>query len=196
VKRKVVFVAAAVSALLLTSCSQINSAAKVGKTEITNNQVQSTINSILKERSKFDTQNQNLPTKADLTLSAVRFHVISAIFDALAKGAQLKITDGVTAKKRSEILAQLGSADNLPQALVKASIAQKDFDRYVRTIVIIEKMGQILAAAGDKSTDGSGIQKLVIAAAKREKVEINPRYGTWNYTTGTIDPVSSTAPVK
>ena len=195
-KRKVVFVVAAVSALLLTSCSQINSAAKVGKTEITNNQVQSTINSILKERSKFDTQNQNLPTKADLTLSAVRFHVISAIFDALAKGAQLKITDGVTTKKREEILAQLGSADNLPQALVKASIAQKDFDRYVRTIVIIEKMGQILAAAGDKSTDGSGIQKLVIAAAKREKVEINPRYGTWNYTTGTIDPVSSTAPVK
>ncbi|MEN9735739.1 MAG: hypothetical protein RL129_449 [Actinomycetota bacterium] len=195
-KRKVVFVVAAVSALFLTSCAQVNTAAKVGKTEITNNQVQSTINSILKERSKFDTQNQNLPTKADLTLSAVRFHVISAIFDALAKGAELKISDGVTAKKRAEILAQLGSADNLPQALVKASIAQKDFDRYVRTIVIIEKMGQILAAAGDKSTDGSGLQKLVIAAAKREKVEINPRYGTWNYTTGTIDPVSSTAPVK
>jgi len=196
VKRKVLVLVAIASTLILSGCASVNSAAKVGKVEITLNTVESSINDVLKERRTFDTTNSNLPTGKELNLNIVRFHVISALFDALAKGAQLNINDGDIAKQRALIISQLGSEDKLPGALVNASLAKKDFNRYLRTVIIANKMTEIVKASGDTSTDGSGVQKLLIAAGKHEGVTINPKYGVWNYTSGSIDAAAPNSAVK
>ena len=186
-KRKVLVVVAVISAFVLTGCSQVNTAGRVGKKEITNKEVQTTINQILQERRKFDTTQSNLPTGAQLNLSAFQFHFYSALFDAIAAGAKLQVTDGDIAKERAAIISQVGGEDRLPSALAKASIAFEDFPRYLRSVVIVAKIKEALAASGDTSTDGSGLQKVIIAAGQREGVEVNPRYGKWNATSGSLE---------
>ena len=186
-KRKVLILIAVVSAFTLAGCSQVNTAAKVGKKEITTKEIQTTINQILNERRGFDFSQANLPTGAKLNVSVLQFHLYSALFDAISIGAKLPVTDGDLAKERAAIIAQVGGEDKLPAALANASIAMEDFPRYLRSVVIVAKLKEALVASGDKSTDGSGLQNLIVAAGKQEGVSVNPRYGAWNPSAATID---------
>ena len=195
-KRKVLVALSIVSAVVLTGCSQVNTAAKVGNKIITTNEIQTSVNNILKERSGRDLTNSNLPTGSKLNVSVLQFHLYSALFDAIAKGTKMPVSDGDIARERASIVAQVGGEDKLNAALAGASIAQSDFQRYMRSVVIVAKLKQALVAAGDKSTDGSGLQNVIIAAGKQEGVEINPRYGSWNAASGTIELAPANPAVK
>ena len=195
-KRKVLVVAAVLSALVLSSCSQVNSAAKVGKIDITTNQVQNSVNQIIKEREGFDTSQSNLPTGENLNLSVLQFHLYAALFDEIAKKTKLPITDGEVAKERAAIVARLGSEDSLPAALVNAAIAKEDFSKYLRTVVIAAKLRAALSQASGAQAGDAELQKLLISAGKSEGVKVNPRYGTWNYETGMVDKASANPAIK
>jgi hypothetical protein len=194
--KKLVAVLSAGLLLVLTGCSSTNSAATIGKTEIPLSTVQGSISEILKERAKIDTQGMNLSTGAELNTNAIRFHVISVIFDDIATKISLKVKDSEIAARRADIILQIGGEDRLASSLVGAQIAPKDFPRYLRTVLLAEKFGDALKAQGDTSTDGSGIQKLIIAMGKEKKVKINPRYGSWDYENGNILPAPDNAAVK
>ena len=186
--KKLVAVLSAGLLLVLTGCSSTNSAATIGKTEIPLSTVQGSISEILKERAKIDTQGMNLSTGAELNTNAIRFHVISVIFDDIATKISLKLKDSEIAARRADIILQIGGEDRLASSLVGAQIAPKDFPRYLRTVLLAEKFGDALKAQGDTSTDGSGIQQLIVAMGKEKKVKINPRYGSWDYENGNILP--------
>ena len=194
--KKIVAVVGAGLLLVLTGCSSSNSAATIGKTDIPNATVQSSINDIIKERTKVDTTGMNLATGVELNTNAIRFHVVSVLFDDIATKIKLKITDAEIAQRRKGIIEQVGSEAELNPALVNAQIAQKDFPRYLRTVLLAEKFSEALKAQGDTSTDGSGIQKLLVAMAKEEKVKLNPRYGVWDYENANIVPAADNAAIK
>jgi len=184
--KKLIAVASAGLLILLTACSQVNSAATIGKTEIPVSTIEKTVNGILTERAKVDTTGMQLQTGATLNVSAVRFHVLSVLFDDIAAKMKMPVSDADIAKRRAAIISQINGEAQLPKALVNAGIASFDFPRYVRTVLIAENLTQALKAAGDTSTDGSSIQKLIISMANEKKVVINPKYGSWDYTTGNI----------
>jgi hypothetical protein len=194
--KKLVAAASAVLLILLTACSQVNSAATIGKTEIPVSTIEKTVNGILAERSKVDTTGMQLQTGATLNVSAVRFHVLSVLFDDIAAKMKMPIPDADLAKRRASIISQINGEAQLPKALVNAGIASFDFPRYVRTVLIAENLTQALKAAGDTSTDGSSIQKLIISMANEKKVVINPKYGSWDYTTGNIVDSAANSAVK
>ena len=194
--KKIVAVLGAGLLILVTGCSSSNSAATVGKTEIPLTTLQGTVSEIIEERSKVETAELNLATGEELNVNAVRFHVISVLFDDIAERIKVKITDAEIAARRADIILQVGGEDRLAFSLVGAQIAPRDFERYIRTVLLAEKLGAALKANGDTSTDGSGIQKLIVGMGKEEKVKINPRYGVWNYETGNVDPVVDNAAVK
>ena len=194
--KKIVAVLGAGLLLVLTGCSSSNSAATIGKTVIPNATVQGSINDILKERTKVDTKGMNLVTGVELNTNAIRFHVVSVLFDDIAAKIKMKVTDAEIAARRKGIIAQVGSEKELAPALVNAQIAKKDFPRYLRTVLLAEKFGNALKAQGDTSTDGSGIQKLLVAIGKEEKVKLNPRYGVWDYDNANIVPAADNAAVK
>ena len=194
--KKIVAVLVAVLLLFVTGCSSSNSAATVGKTEIPLTTLQGTVSEIIKERSKVETTGLTLATGEELNVNAVRFHVISVLFDDIASRLKLEITDAQIAARRADIILQIGGEDRLAFSLVGAQIAPKDFPRYIRTVLLAEKFGEALTAQGDTSTDGSGIQKLIVGMAKEEKVKINPRYGVWDYASGNIAPIEDNATVK
>ena len=194
--KKIVAVFGAGLLLFVTGCSSTNSAATIGKTVIPISTVQGSVSEIIKERNKVETEGLNLATGAELNVDAVRFHIISVLFDDIAERIKVKITDSEIATRRADIISQIGGEDRLAFSLVGAQIAPKDFERYIRTVLLAEKLGEALKANGDTSTDGSGIQKLIVGMAQEQKVEINPRYGVWDYASGNIAPIADNATVK
>ena len=184
--KKLIALASAGLLVLLTACSQVNSAATIGKTEVPVSTIEHTVNGILTERAKVDTTGMQLQTGATLNVSALRFHVLSFLFDDIALKMKMPISDADIAKRRAAIIAQINGEAALPKALVNAGIASFDFLRYVRTVLIAENLTSALKAAGDTTTDGSSIQKLIISMANEKKVVINPKYGSWDYTAGNI----------
>ena len=64
------------AALLLSGCSQVGAAASIGDTKITQEVVQTSIDSILAERAKIDISQMELQTGADLNLSHLRIGVV------------------------------------------------------------------------------------------------------------------------
>ena len=186
--KKLIALAGVGLVLVLTACSGQSSAASIGNTEIPLSTVQDTINEILKERNKVETEGLTLATGVELNTNAIRFHVISVIFDDIAEKIEMTVTDAELAARREDIISQIGSEDGLAFALVGAQIAPQDFERYMRTVILAEKIGAALESQGDTAADGSGIQNLIIAMGKEKKVDINPRYGSWDYETGNITP--------
>jgi hypothetical protein len=194
--KKIVAVLGAGLLLFVTGCSSSNSAATVGKTVIPISTVQGSINDVIEERNKVDTSGLTLAVGEELNVNAVRFHIISVLFDDIAERIKVEVTDAEIATRRADIISQVGGEDRIAFSLVGAQIASRDFERYIRTVLLAEKLGEALIANGDTSTDGSGIQKLVIGMAKEQKVEINPRYGVWDYESGNIAPIADNATVK
>jgi hypothetical protein len=194
--KKIVAVFGAGLLLFVTGCSSTNSAVTIGKTVIPISTVQGTVSEIVKERSKVETTGLTLAVDEELNVNSVRFHIVSVLFDKIAERIKIRVTDAEIATRRADIISQIGGEDRLAFSLVGAQIAPTDFERYIRTVVLAEKLGEALVANGDTSTDGSGIQKLIIGMAKEQKVEINPRYGVWDYASGNIAPIADNTTVK
>jgi hypothetical protein len=190
--KKVFSIAAISVALLLTGCSQVSSAASVGSVKISQSTVQSSINDIMAERSKVDTSQMQLETGEALNRAQMRFHVLSELLNKVAAKLKITVSKAEIDTRRASITEQVGGEAALPTALVGAGIAAKDFDLYLQSIIISDKLSQGLEASGVPADQvGLAIQKLVVDMAKENKVTINPRYGVWDAINADVVPVDS-----
>ena len=92
--KKALVALALVSTLALTGCGRAGAAATIGETKIPESRVQSLIDSIISERTHFDTSGMQLATGAELNRSQVRFIIISTLFDEIAKELKISVTPG------------------------------------------------------------------------------------------------------
>ena len=159
----------------------------MGDITITQSSFQATIDELLKERESVDQSQMQLEEGGALNRSQLRFLVITNIFDEIAKELKLSVTKTDQATTRQNLVEQSGGEAALSQNLVSAQIAPSNFERYIRAIIITEKLAAALKAAGttDDAVDVR-ISELVNAKAQELKISINPRYGTWDYETGDI----------
>lgn len=185
--KKIVALLGALSLLALTACGQIDSAATIGKTTISQAAAQATVDEVLAERAKVDTTGMQIQTGSALNRSQLRFTIITTIFDEIAKELKLEVSATEIAKAKSDLITQSGGAAALSKNLVAAEIAPSNFDRYVRAIIISNKLQAALKASGIADADVSArVTQLVTAKAKELKITVNPRYGTWDQTTAEI----------
>jgi hypothetical protein len=204
VKKKILALIAVVSLATVTACGQLNTAATLGDITISQTSFQTTIVELLKEREGVDTTQMQLESGASLNRSQLRFLIITTIFDDIAKELKLGITKTEITTTRQNMISQSGGEAAFANNLVAAQIASSNFDRYVRAIIISDKLSAALKQSGIADADVSArISELVTAKAKELKIAVNPRYGTWDITTGDIvatdsagDAVSSTTPTK
>ena len=190
--RKVISIAAISAALLLTGCSQVSSAASVGSVKISQSTVQSSIDAIMAERSKVDTSQMQLEVGETLNRAQMRFHVLSELLNEVAAKLKITVSKAEIDTRRASITQQVGGEAGLPTALVGAGIAAKDFDLYLQSIIISDKLSQGLEASGVPADQvGLAIQKLVVNMANENKVVINPRYGVWDAVNADVIPVDS-----
>ena len=186
-KKKVLALIAVLSLATVTACGQVNSAATLGDTTITQSSFQATIDELLKERESVDQSQMQLEVGSALNRSQLRFMVITTIFDEIAKELKISVSKTDEATTRQSLIDQSGGEEALAQNLVAAQIAPSNFERYIRAIVVTEKLADALEASG-VSADAVDfrITELVNAKAKELKVTVNPRYGTWDYEAGDI----------
>ncbi len=193
--KRIIALITVVSALVLTGCSQVGSAATIGSTKISQATVQKSIDSALAARGKVDTSGMQLETGAAFNRSQLRFHVITVLLNAVSADVKVSVTKAEIDARRNTILTSLGGEANLPKALVGASIAPGDFEQYIQLIIFSEKLTSAAVAGGVAQADaGSEIQKLIIAKAAALKVVINPRYGKWDAANGDIVAADAASP--
>ena len=179
--KKILALVAVATTLLLTGCSQVGSAATLGSTKISQATVQGSIDAIFAARQGVDTSQMQLETGEVLNRGQLRFHLLTALLREVGKEIKLSVSKAEIDSRRQSIIDQVGGIEALPNALIGAGIAPKDFDQYIEAILISDKITQALTAAGVPEADmGAQISKLVVAKAKELGVTVNPRYGKWD----------------
>ena len=193
--KKFLAVAAVVSALLISGCSQVGAAATVGDVKITQAKVQASVDSILAARVGVDTSQMQIETGEALTRGQLRFFVLTALLQATAKDLKITVTKAEIDTRRASIIDQVGGATALPSALIGAGIAAANLDTYIEAISLSDKISKALTASGIAQADiGAAVQKLVVDKATKLGVTVNPRYGKWDATVAYVvatDPASS-----
>ncbi|MDA2992607.1 MAG: hypothetical protein O3B10_00410 [Actinomycetota bacterium] len=185
--KKILAVLTIASALLLTGCSQSNEAAIVGDFKITQTELQSSIDSVVAERTEVDTSQMQLETGEGLNRGQLRFKILMHTFDEIAKELKIEVTSSEITAKKSELIQSVGGEAELPKNLVNAAIAKQDFDAYVRAIVISEQISAALAASGVPEAEVSPrVGELLSAKTKSLGVTVNPRYGVWDNEVGDV----------
>jgi hypothetical protein len=185
--KKILALIAALSLVTLTACGNTNAAATLGKTTISQNELQATVDTILKEREGVDVSQMQLESGASLNRSQLRFLIITKIFDQIAAELKLGVTKTEIATTRANMIDQSGGAATFATNLVAAQIASTNFDTYVRAILISDKITNALMDSGIAEADVSAkLSELVQAKTRQLKIEINPRYGTWDDAAGDI----------
>jgi hypothetical protein len=185
--KKILGLIAVISLATLTACGQLNSAATLGDMTISQTELQTTVDTLLKERAAQDTSQMQLETGATLNRSQLRFMIITSIFDEIAKELKLDVTKTEMTTTRQGLVDQSGGEAALTGNLVSAQIASTNFDKYIRAIIISDKLTAALKQSGVADADVSAkISELVTAKSAELKIKINPRYGTWDNASGDI----------
>ena len=167
-------------ALFLTGCSQVGAAATIGSTKITQATVQTSIDTVMAERTGVDTTQMQLETGEDLNRSQLRFHLFAGLLKTAATDLKITVSKAEIDTRREVLIQQVGGVTELPKALVGAGIASTDFDIYLEAILNSEKIQKSLVDAGTPEAElATKMQEIVVATGKKNKVTVNPRYGVW-----------------
>ena len=176
------------AALLLTSCSSMNSGITVGDKEFSISDIQKPVDEILEARKSVDTSQMQLASGADLIRNQAQFAIISVLLDQIASDMKINFTSADIATRRTEIVAQVGGEQGLPAALVSSNLATSNLEPYIKVRLIIDKLTSDFIEVGASPEQASeGVSRLIVAAAKKLGVQINPKYGTWNPITASIE---------
>jgi hypothetical protein len=177
----------AIATLFLAGCSQANSAATIGESEIALKDLQTQVDLILVERNAVDTSQMQLETGEALTRSQLSYMISNVIIEELAKDQKIEISASEIESYKAQIFANIGGEANLPNVLVNASIPSTGLEDVLRRDLILRKISEKETAAGaDEATVNEKIQSLVTDKANALKVTVNPRYGSWDATTLTV----------
>lgn len=190
--KKFLTVIALISAVALTGCGQVDSAASFGETTITQAQAQAKVNEILAEREKVDTTQMQLQSGNALNRNQLRFTIVTGIFNEIAKELKIKVSTSEIENTRAGIYEQIGGEPALASNLVAAEIAPSNFESYMRATVISNKLSGALVLTGVAEADVSArISELVQKKGAQLKVTVNPRYGVWDAAAGDLLPADS-----
>ena len=174
-------------------------AATVGKTKITESQVDGSIKQILAERLTVSTTGMRLATGSALSAQQLNFYIISSLLEQTAAAHNLTVTPAQVATRAATISKQEVSAAKLKSGEVSAGIASADFPSYVKEILYVEALTSFVEKQGTAvANSGSAVQALVRAQAAKVGVTIknNNKYGTWDPTQVTVVPPSTTTTTK
>ena len=182
--KKFLAIVLSIAALALTGCSQVDSAASVGDSEIALADLQSQVNLILSEREGVDTTQMQLEDGEALTRSQLSYMISNLIIAGVAQDQKVEVTKAEIDAYKVEIYTNIGGEANLPNVLVSASIPSTSLDDVLRRDLILRKISEREAATGsDDAAINERIQTLVTEKATSLGITVNPRYGTWDAVT-------------
>ena len=181
------------AALVLTSCSSMNSAITIGDKEFSTSDIQKPVDEVLRDRKKVDTSQMQLAEADELLRNQAQFYIVGILLDRIAADKKLSVTNADIAARRTEILSQVGGEAELPKALVGASLAQSNLDAYLKVLIISERLDAYFINSGTPQAQAPElVAKAVTDIANKLGVEVNPKYGKWNPTNTSIEASDAT----
>jgi hypothetical protein len=112
--------------------------------------------------------------------------ILSRVIAKVARDNQVNVSTGTVAKQRDQLFQTTKNRRGLVAALAQqqtAVIVPPDYiDQWVRDQLLFRKVVTKLAGSDDPSGAAASARatSALAAAGKTMKIEINPRYGTWN----------------
>ena len=174
---------------MLTGCAKMDLAASIGEREIRLSELQAQVDSILDERTKVDTSQMQLATGEDLARSQLSFLISNLVIEAIAVDQDIKISNSDIESYRIQVIQNIGGQEMLPSVLANAAIPAASLTDVLRRDLIIQAISSAATGAGASDAQVNElIQGLVSKKAEELKIEINPRYGTWDSASFAIVP--------
>jgi SurA N-terminal domain len=183
--------AAALATVSLAACSpdQLGSAAVVDGSTISVDSVQSAARAYVTIVPNAD--------RAQLQQHILEEMIFSTIIGKAARANDVRVSDGAVAKQLAVFYKQTKDRRGLVAALAQqqpAVIVPPTYvDAWLRDQLLYHKLVVKLANGGDTASAEASARgsAALSSAAKSMKVDVNPRYGTWNPTTGSINALVS-----
>jgi hypothetical protein len=177
--RLMVAVVALLATVSLTACNpdQLGAAAIVDGSAISTDDLQSSARAYVEIVPNADS--------AQLQQRILERIILSRIIAKAARDYDVHVSTGAVAKQRDLFIKQTRSRRRLVAALASQNsvvVPPAYLDQWVRDQLLVRAIVTKLAAGADPSTAEANDRgtAALSATAKTMKIEINPRYGTWD----------------
>jgi hypothetical protein len=192
--QKVAALASASVLLLLAGCTSTTAAVTVGKNSTSVARVQETVTNILNARKGVDTTGMNLLTGSALASSQAQFFLISQLLADEGKSIGITVTPAEATAEKNAAIKQVGGEAALPKALVGANIDAKNLDLYFTSVLYSQRLIAAIEKSGMSAANAPAALTLAISEmAKKEGIQVNPRYGKWDSKTATLVAADTTS---
>ncbi|MFD7865439.1 SurA N-terminal domain-containing protein [Streptomyces sp. NPDC057682] len=172
------------AAPVLTACgSQAHpgAAAVVGGDRITVATVQGQVADVRKAQGESKQAEQITDQSGQLARAKLHGLILDRILDKASADAGVTVTRAEVQQMRASAAAQYQGEDGLRAAVLQERwIAPDQIDAFLREQIQLTKLGQSLGADPTTPEGTKILGEALSEASKALKVDINPRFGTWN----------------
>ncbi|MFI9627148.1 SurA N-terminal domain-containing protein [Streptomyces sp. NPDC052042] len=169
---------------LLAACggqAQPGAAALVGGDRIEVSTVQGQVAAVREAQSESRDGDQLVDKSGQLGRAKLHSLIFDRILDRAAQDAGVSVTRGEVQEMRKAAVAQSGGEARLLAAMLQQSwVAPDQIDAVLREQVQLTKLAQALGADLRQPEGQKIVGDALSKASKALKVDVNPRYGTWN----------------
>ncbi|MEU1349618.1 SurA N-terminal domain-containing protein [Streptomyces sp. NPDC005775] len=172
------------AAPLLTACgSQAHpgAAALVGGDRITVATVQGQVEDVRKAQDASEQAAQITNQSGQLGRAKLHGLILDRVLDKASADAGVTVTRAEIQQMRAQAVAQYKGEDGLRAAVLQERwIAPDQIDTFLREQIQLTKLGQALGADPTTPAGTKVLGDALTKASKALKVDVNPRFGTWN----------------
>ncbi len=181
---KLRILAMASAALLLAGCAtteKAGAAAVIGETKIPSSVVTNQVNEV-----RVDIENtslellQDLPTMTLLSQMVIDRLVLEEILKVAVADMNIEVTDAEVGEYRDFVFRNYGEAEVKAQLASRNGVAEKYVDAYMHDILVQRDIMDELAPGMPEEVQAAALYKYLSGIAEDLRVEVSPRYGTWD----------------
>ncbi|MEU9760638.1 SurA N-terminal domain-containing protein [Streptomyces sp. NPDC047985] len=173
-----------VGAPLLTACGgQVHpgAAALVGGDRIEVSTVQGQVAAVREAQRESRNADQLIDKSGQLGRAKLHGLIFDRVLDRAARDAGVTVERNEVQEMRKAAVAQSGGEERLRAAMLQQSwVAPEQIDAVLREQVQLSKLAQALGADLRQPEGQKVVGDALSKASKALKVDVNPRYGTWN----------------
>lgn len=174
---------------LITSCGAQHpgSAAVIGGRSITVAELQSQVKQVRAAQAKNGHGDQAVAASSNLDRSTLTSLVFNRVLDRAARDAHVTVGRNEVQDLENASAQQAGSVQALHAGLLQQySVAPSQIDAFFLAQVQAQAIARSLGVDLSAQTGQMAVTKLLTKASHELRVDVNPRYGTWNAQTLTL----------
>jgi hypothetical protein len=169
--------ALAAAALVLSGCGSTSagSAATVGDTRISEQQLTTQVTEVLEAKGQPVTA-----TDTNLVAQTLGRMITVELVDRLAEREGVEVTQGQIDEAIANYAGQLGGRDKVEEAFVTENIAPSQLEWIIRLQLQAQALGIALDPTGSAEEQGQAVFDAASQLSADLETAVSPRYGTWD----------------